>query len=78
MFQTKATVDHKGRLKILDQTDRLKAGEIVDVIILSPAYQSRRKQWKSILNSLGTYSDEDLKDIKQVKQEMAGWRPKGY
>jgi len=77
-LQTKATVDSQGRLKIIDKIPPLKEGQVFDIIILMPGYQSRRKQWKRILNSLGTYCDEDLKEIKQVKKGLAHWEPEEY
>jgi hypothetical protein len=77
-IRTEAVVDKNDQLKLLASFPNLKQGKIVDVIILFDKARERANNWKQILSSIGTYSEDELSGFYDAKREIDNWTPKEF
>lgn len=66
-LKTKAIVIDKGQLELLDSHVDLEKGSIVEVIILYQKHSITKTNWQSILNSISTYTEEELLDFAEAR-----------
>lgn len=74
-FKTKALVQAKDQLNLLDSELTLEQGNIVEVIILYQNSEIARANWQSLLKSIGTYSEGELAGFAEVRKEFDRWQP---
>ena len=77
-IRTEAVVDKNDQLKLLASFPNLRQGNVVDVIILFDKASQRPKNWKQILNKIGTYSEGELSGFYDAKREIDNWIPKEF
>jgi hypothetical protein len=74
-IRTKAVVNEQGQIHLLNSHFDLEKGIIVEVIILYQKPANARTSWQSILNSIGTYTDEELSGFAEARKELEHWQP---
>jgi len=73
--KTKALVNEKGQIDLLETNLNLEKGVVVEVIILYQKSVTTKKNWENILDSIGTYSEKDLSGFAEAKKEIDSWQP---
>jgi hypothetical protein len=77
-IKTKAIVQEKGQLHLIDSHLGLDKGNIVEVIILYQKPRATKSNWRNILANIGTYTDEELSGFTEVRREFDQWQPTEY
>ncbi len=78
IIKTKARVFKKNLLQLTGECSQLELGETVNLIILKGQSRTTRKNWRHILKSIKTYSENELKEFEKVKKELDRWKPKPF
>jgi len=71
-YKTTAIVEDANHLRLEEIVDNLKTGTKVDLIIL---IHQRKKNWKQVLEKIGTYTDEELSGFIEARKEINTWQP---
>lgn len=74
-FKTKALVQAKDQLNLIDLDLSLELGNVVEVIILYKNSEIARSNWQDLLKSIGTYSEDELAGFAEVRKEFDQWQP---
>lgn len=74
-IKTKAIVKEKGQIDLLDGDFGLVKGNIVEIIILYHQPRVAKSNWKTTLESIGTYTDEELSGFAHARKELEHWQP---
>ena len=77
VIKTKAFVEDAEHLKLSQKLDSVKSGTEVELTIIFK-YDENRSNWKQILLSIGTYTDEDLSGFKEAQEDFNSWQPIEY
>ena len=78
IIKTKAKVFKKNLLQLSGDCSQLELGETVDLIIIKDHSRTIRENWRHILKSIKTYSENELQEFEKVKKELDHWRPKPF
>lgn len=79
IIKTKAKVFKKNLLQLTRDCSQLELGETVNlIIILKGQSHTTRENWRHILKSIKTYSENELKEFEKVKKELDRWKPKPF
>ncbi len=78
IIKTKARVFKKNLLQLTGECSQLELGETVNLIILKGQSRTTRENWRHILKSIKTYSENELKEFEKVKKELDRWKPKPF
>lgn len=74
-IKTKARVNEKGQLNLLDHPFGLEQGNIVEVIMLFSNPKIPKADWQSVLAKIGTHTEEDLAGFAEIKKEFDRRQP---
>ena len=74
-LKSKAIVNERGQLDLLDSHLKLEKGIIVEIIILSQKHRTDKPNWQNVLNSIGTYTEEELTGFTEARKELDQWQP---
>ena len=76
-IKAKAVVEDANHLRLLASFNDVKQGSEVEIFIMVKNSQ-KKVDWKNVLESIGTYSDNDLSGFSESRKEFNKWQPEEY
>ena len=74
-MKTTAIVKSPNNLELKEPLTNIMTGQEIQIVVIPPKPSG---DWKKVLLNMGTYSDEELEELAQIRKDINNWKPRGF